>query len=164
VRSSVLDAALRRCAAAGNAISMLALVAMTLLTFVDVTGRYLFNHPLLGAFETSEITLVLLVFGCLAYTEHRSGHVDIDILVSRFPARERALAEGLAALLSAVFWGAIAWRTALHALDVHRAGETSAILKLPVATVVGIAAIGSTLFALALAARMLGALRHVSRR
>jgi len=89
--------------------------------------------------------------------------VDVDVIVLRFPPRARVLSETVAALLSTAFWGAITWRTALHAENVYRAGETTPNLALPIAPFVWAAAVGTALFTLALLARTLGALRRLAR-
>jgi TRAP-type C4-dicarboxylate transport system permease small subunit len=158
-----LDALLRRAVGVGNAVSMAALVIMALLTVVDVGGRYLLNRPLLGALELSEVMLVLMVFGCFAYTEQQNGHVDIDVVVTRFSPRAQALTESFAALLSTAFWGMIAWRTGVRAIDMQQAGETTANLGLLVAPFIWIAAAGSALFTLTLVARVLRTLGRVAR-
>ena len=41
------------------------LFAMMLLTTVDVVARYVFNRPLRGAFEVTELLLVVLIFAGL---------------------------------------------------------------------------------------------------
>ena len=162
-RSTGFDAAVRRCVGAANTIGLVALVAMTLVTVVDVAGRYLLNRPLPGALELIELLMVFLVFGSFAFTEWQSGHVDVDVLVNRFPPRARAVCEGAAALLSAAFWGAIAWRTWVRALDIRGAGETSTNLGLPIWPFVGIAAAGSALFAVVLVIRRVDVVRGLIR-
>ena len=158
-----LEALLERAVNVGKVVSMAALVVMALLTIVDVGGRYLLNRPLLGALELSEVMLVLMVFGCFAYTERQNGHVDIDVVVTRFSPRAQALTESVAALLSTAFWGVIAWRTGVRALDVQGAGETTANLGLPVGPFIWIAAVGSALFTLTLVARVLRAFGRIAR-
>ena len=156
-----LEALLRRAIGVASAISLVALAAMTAVTVVDVAGRYLLNRPLPGALELSELLMVFLVFGAFAVTERRGGHVDIDVVVNRFPPRGRALSESFAALLSMGFWGAITWRTALHAQNIRTAGETTPNLGLPTAPFVWMAAVGTALFTLALLGRTLAALRRI---
>ena len=157
------DAVVRRLARAANGVGLVALVAMTLVTVLDVGGRYLLNRPLPGALELSELLMVFLVFGCFAHTELVNGHVDVDVLVNRFPPRGRAVCEALAALLGAGFWGAIAWRTVVRALDIRGAGETSTNLGLPIWPFVAIAAAGSALFTFALLYRRWDVVRRVIR-
>jgi len=43
---------------------------MMVLTFVDVVGRYLLNRPLRGAFELTELGLVVLIFAGLPLVSH----------------------------------------------------------------------------------------------
>ncbi len=156
-----LDALLQRCVRVLNGIGLLSLVVLALVTVADVVGRYLFNRPLLGALELSELLMVFLAFGCFAYTELQHGHVEVDMLVNRFSPRRRVLCEGFAALLSAGFWGAIAWRTALQAHKVYAVGETTSNLLLPVSPFIWTAAVGSAVFAFVLLVRMVKALRRV---
>ena len=162
-RGTGLDAVVRRCVGAANTIGLVALVAMTLVTVVDVAGRYLLNRPLPGALELIELLMVFLVFGSFAFTEWQSGHVDVDVAVNRFPPGARAVCEAAAALLSAAFWGAIAWQTWVRALDIRAAGETSTNLGLPIWPFVVIAAAGSALFAVVLVARRVDVVRRVIR-
>ena len=156
-----LDVILQCCARVLNGVGLLSLVILALVTVTDVVGRYLFNRPLLGALELSELLMVFLAFACFAYTELQNGHVEIDMLVNRFAPRGRALCEGFAALLSTGLWGAIAWRTALQAQKVYALGETTSNLLLPVSPFLWTAAVGSAVFALVLLVRMLQALRRV---
>jgi len=159
--AGALGTLLRGAVGVANVVSLVGLVTMTLTTVADVAGRYLLNRPLPGALELSELLMVFLVFGAFAVTELRNGHVDIDVVVSRFPPRGRALSETFAALLSAAFWGAITWRTALHAQNVWGAGETTPNLGLPIGPFVWVAAAGTALFTLALLARTLATLRRL---
>jgi TRAP-type C4-dicarboxylate transport system permease small subunit len=158
-----LGALLRGAVGVANVASLVGLVAMTAITVVDVGGRYLFNRPLPGALELSELLMVFLVFGAFAVTELRNGHVDIDVVVNKLPPRGRALSETVAALLSTAFWGAITWRTALHAQNIWSAGETTPNLGLPIAPFVWVAAAGTLLFTLALVARIVAALQRLAR-
>jgi TRAP-type transport system small permease protein len=162
VRVDVLDTLLRRAVGVANGISLAALALMTAITVVDVAGRYLFNRPLLGSLELSEILMVFLVFGAFAVTELSHGHVDVDVVVTRMPPRVQAACETFAALLSVGFWGAITWRTAVHAQNVGAAGETTPNLGLPITPFVWTAALGCGLFTLALLTRLLSALRRVT--
>ena len=145
-----------------NGVGLLALVVLALVTVTDVAGRYLFNHPLLGALELSEFMMVFVAFGCFAYTELHNGHVDVDVFVIRFPPRARALCESFAALLSTGLWGVIAWRTATQAQKVRAASEVTSNLLLPVHPFIWVAAVGSGAFALMLLVRTLKALRRVA--
>ena len=158
-----MGALLRGAVGVANVLSLAGLVVMTTVTVGDVAGRYLLNRPLPGALELSELLMVFVVFGAFAVTELRNGHVDIDVVVTKMSSRGRALSETFAALLSTAFWGAITWRTALHAQNVWRGGETTPNLGLPIAPFVWIAAAGTLLFTLALVAKVYAAFQRLTR-
>src|SRR6185369_15314253 len=56
------------------------LFGMMVLTFFDVVGRYLFNRPLRGAFELTELGLVVLIFAGLPLVSHADEHVTMDFI------------------------------------------------------------------------------------
>ena len=66
-------------AALGIAASVI-LFLMMLLTFVDVVARYLFNWPLRGGFELTELMLLVLIFAGLPLVSHADEHVTMDFI------------------------------------------------------------------------------------
>ncbi|MBV0934260.1 TRAP transporter small permease [Marinobacterium weihaiense] len=50
------------------------------LTCVDVVGRYLFNSPLHGGTEMTEIGLAVMVFAAMPVITWRGGHIVVDLL------------------------------------------------------------------------------------
>ena len=51
---------------------------MMLVTAVDVAGRYLFNKPIAGGFELTEILLAALIYCGLPLVSARRDHIVID--------------------------------------------------------------------------------------
>lgn len=158
-----LDAAARRLAGALNGVGVASLVVLLAVTVVDVSGRYLFNRPLLGALELSEFMLVFLVFCGLASTDLKNGHVTVDVVVERFRPRLQGVSDGVAALLGTGLWAVIAWRSAAQAEKVRVVGEVSSNLVLPIYPFIWTAAIGSGLFACVLLIRALKAFVRAAR-
>ena len=62
------------------------LFAMMLLTFVDVVARYVFNRPVRGAFEVTELMLLVLIFAGLPLVSYADEHVTMDF-IDRLVAR-----------------------------------------------------------------------------
>ena len=89
------------------------LLAMVLLTTVDVVARYLFNRPLRGAFEVTELLLVVLIFAGLPLVGFSNEHAVMDFIdrvLGRRALRglERAVQAVSAALmfgLAGLVWG-----------------------------------------------------------
>src|SRR6266571_6884493 len=63
------------------------LLCLMLVTFVDVVARYLFNRPIRGAFEVTELTLLVLIFAGLPLVSHADEHVTMDFIDRMLPAR-----------------------------------------------------------------------------
>jgi TRAP-type C4-dicarboxylate transport system permease small subunit len=62
------------------------LMSMTLLTFVDVVARYLFSRPLRGAFEITELMLLVLIFAGLPLVSYANEHAFMDFIDRLLPA------------------------------------------------------------------------------
>ena len=116
-------------------VSGLLLIALMLVTGIDVIGRYVFDSPLPGAFESTELLLGALVFAALPLVSRSGAHVEVDLLATLLPDRVgRGLlwfgaAVGLLVLL--VF----AWRLFALGLNQLEDGTRSISLGIPFAPV-----------------------------
>ncbi len=63
-----------------HAVAALTLLTLMLITCVDVFGRYLFNSPLTGSTELTEITVGIVIFSVFPVVSWRNSHVVVDIL------------------------------------------------------------------------------------
>ena len=54
--------------------------AKMLLPFVDVVARYVFNRPVRGAFEVTELMLLVLIFAGLPLVSYADEHVTMDFI------------------------------------------------------------------------------------
>lgn len=75
------------------------LIAMMMLTVADVTLRYVFNRPIPASLEFTEYLMIGVVFLALAWCALKGMHVKVDILVSRFSPRARAVFSGINSLV-----------------------------------------------------------------
>jgi len=79
------------------------LLALMLLTFVDVVGRYVLNRPVRGAFEVTELMLVVLIFAGLPLVTYADEHALMDFIDRLLPPRAQGLLErAVQALCAAV--------------------------------------------------------------
>lgn len=56
------------------------LMALMLITCVDVVGRYVFNNPIPGAIELTQFGMAMLVFAIMPVVTWRGGHIVVDLL------------------------------------------------------------------------------------
>lgn len=126
--------------------------ALMVLTVVDVAGRNLFHHPLLGATELTEITLVLLSFLLFPVVAFAGRHIVADV-ADAFQSRLLDLLQVvLTAVLGAGFFALIAWRLWILAEQAADYGDRSVSLGIPLAPVLyvisGLAGITALAFVL----------------
>src|SRR5436190_6139801 len=75
----------------------------------DVIGTDFFDWPVPGALEITESTMVLIVFGALAFTQEKRGHIRVEILHGFMSARGKSLADLFTHFLALVFFVLLAW-------------------------------------------------------
>ena len=115
----------------GIAASALLLCLMTL-TFVDVVARYLFNRPIRGAFELTELTLLVLIFAGLPLVSHADEHVTMDFIDRMLPARALPLVVRLVHALIAALFFFLTWQMLIKAQRIAGYGDTTDVLRIPV--------------------------------
>ena len=120
----VLERTMRRVAAA-------CLLAMAVLTGVDVVGRAAFNAPLFGTEEMVAMLAVLVVGLSLPYTHSQNSHIGVEIVVSRLPRRIRRRLAMLTEGVSSLLFMTVAWRMALYGWTRQESGVVSMNLELP---------------------------------
>ena len=78
---------------------------MMLLTFVDVVARYVFSRPVRGAFEVTELMLVVLIFAGLPLVSWADEHALMDFIDRLLGARaQRLLVRAVQAACAAVMF------------------------------------------------------------
>ena len=111
------------------------LFAMMMLTAVDVVGRYVFNRPVAGAFEVTEMMLAALIYCGLPLVSQRRDHIVIDTfdyLMSR--GVKRGLDMMAEVLCSLTLFG-LAYLVFGRAARVAQYGDTTTVLRLQLAPV-----------------------------
>ena len=106
------------------------LLFMMLLTFVDVVGRYVFNRPLAGAFEVTELSLVILIFAGLPLVSYADEHVTMDFIDRVLPPRARRWLERAVQAGCGLFLGLLAWLVWLKADRIRAYGDATDVLRI----------------------------------
>lgn len=122
---SWLDRALGAAAAA-------LLFSLMLLTAADVVGRYIFNSPIRGAFEITELLLLALIFAGLPLASRADEHVTLDFIDMLLGSRGRLLLRRLSHLVCGLLILGLAWRVWIKAGKIAGYGDTTEVLRLPV--------------------------------
>jgi TRAP-type C4-dicarboxylate transport system permease small subunit len=110
-----------------------ALFAMMTLTFIDVVGRKLFSHSVVGSVEMTEMMMLALIFAGMPLASLAGEHVIFDLLDSILPLRVKRWQATLANLICTFLLGVAAWFVFGRAMRTLAMGDTTAQLLVPVA-------------------------------
>ena len=106
------------------------LMAMMLLTFIDVVARYVFRRPVRGAFEVTELMLLVLIFAGLPLVSFTDEHAVMDFIDRVLGGRALRGLERLVQAVSAVFMFLLAWLTWLKADRIWAYRDSTDVLRI----------------------------------
>jgi TRAP-type C4-dicarboxylate transport system permease small subunit len=110
----------------------LATFVMMLLTTADAGGRYLFNRPILAAYElTTNYLMVAVIFLALPYAYREGANIRVTFLVDRLGRTPRLLVNHAVQIISIVYCAALVFATFQQARHVLTTQTTFATLDLP---------------------------------
>src|SRR6516162_652698 len=115
----------------GTAAAIL-LFCLMVLTTLDVVGRYIFNWPIRGAFETTELLLLALIFAGLPLASRADEHVTLDFIDMALSDRSRLLLRRFVDLVCGVVFLGLAYRVWIKAGKIAGYGDTTEVLRVPV--------------------------------
>jgi len=91
-------------------ISSIVVVGLMTLILYGVSMRYVFNRPSMIVDEFSGYAVVLIVFLAAGQTLLSGGHIRVDMLTSRLPARLRAWLREITLVLGAGYAAIMVWQ------------------------------------------------------
>lgn len=118
------------------------LLAMMVLTFVDVIGRYVFTAPIFGAGEMIQFLLMGCVFSAMGIVSARDSHIAVELIS---PALERRFPRGYRWFVGAISlfgMSLIALQLLRIGLDAIERARVSVVMEWPI----GAIAISSAIF------------------
>ena len=94
------------------------------LGFADVVGTKFFGWPVPGTLEITESTMVLIVFGALAFTQTQRGHIRVEIFYTNRSPRIKAFMDAVTHLVAIAFFCVLVWQgfnEAIYSLEINEA-------------------------------------------
>jgi TRAP-type C4-dicarboxylate transport system permease small subunit len=120
------------CEYALTLVAAAATFAMMLLTTADAGGRYLFNRPILAAYElTSNYLMIAAIFLALPYAYRQGANIRVTFLVDRLRGRARLAVDHAVQLVSIGYGALLVVATFQQARHVLLTGTTFVTLELP---------------------------------
>ncbi len=121
----------RTLSAACGVLAGTALLAIMLLTGVDVVGRKFFDASLPGALELTELLMVVVIFAALPLVSLHAEHVVFDSLDGRLSPGVRRVQQIVVDGLCAASLAGLAWLMWSKGVQLASYGDITAQLKLP---------------------------------
>jgi TRAP-type C4-dicarboxylate transport system permease small subunit len=98
----------------------------------DIVGTQVLLIPVPGPRELTESTMVLIVFGALAYAQIRRAHIRVELVYFRMPPRVRAVMDVITDVAAIVFFGLILSQAISEAMYSLQIGEaTVGLIRFP---------------------------------
>ena len=105
-----LGAVLSRVALGLLLLGTVGMIASMLIGVADVVGTKFFDWPVPGTLEFTESTMVLVVFGALAFAQERRAHIRVELLYSYAGPRGKSFMEAVTHIVAFVFFALVAWQ------------------------------------------------------
>ena len=105
---------------------------LVIMSIVSIVGRKLFGAPVPGDVEVLQMFTAFASATFFAYTHLMRGDVKVDFFTANMADAGRGFLDAAGSLLVGLVGALLAWRTLAGALSLREAGESSAILAVPV--------------------------------
>ena len=112
-------------------LALITLIAMMMLTTVDVFLRYFFDRPILGAIEMVELVMVSIAGLSLAWCTLKSGHIRVDIVISMFSKKTNRVIDIVNYIFTAAICGLMVPSLIWRYMEGVRMDARTYVLRLP---------------------------------
>lgn len=132
-----------------------ALIVMSVLAFVQVVTRYVFELPNAWIEETTRYLMVWLIFVGMAIAARKKAHLEVDVISFFFPsvAKKAQVFFNIILLVFGLLFGWLTWKVVSFQWEM---GQTSPGMQLPMAVVYLGMLVGGILFVIHLAVQLYG--------
>ncbi len=136
-------------------LSGLSVLVITIMITFDVLMRYFLNKPQLFVDELSTLILILIIFGGIAHTFQRGGHIRVDLLTTRLGRRANRALRIFTLLLGIIFLGIITQNTLLSSIVAYRLERLSMVMFYPLWIPMLLIPLGTGLMALVMVIKVI---------
>jgi TRAP-type C4-dicarboxylate transport system permease small subunit len=114
-------------------VGIIGLVVFAIMVILDVFMRWMFNDPIDGVADVAPLVVAIVVASTFPLAVAERHNVTINFLGNWLGPRGRAWLEVLAGLVTTVFFILLAWQFVFYAIKLDARGQTTWVLRLPVA-------------------------------
>lgn len=140
-----------------------AVLVMMLLTVADVSMRFFFEKPIVGAVELGQI-LMVLVFLAVPLTTTEESHVSVDLVVNRFSNRVKGIVRLVVLTLTLGICTLMAWQAYTASAFSRLMNSTFSLLKVPEYPFYWVMVLGFVGMCVILAGQIIATIREVMKK
>jgi TRAP-type C4-dicarboxylate transport system permease small subunit len=111
-----LSKILERLAVAILLVSGIGMLLAMFLGTADVVGTQFLGSPVHGVTEMTESSMVLIVFGALAYAQIRRAHIRVELVYAHAGPRAQAAMDVFADIAGIIFFGLLTWQAIIEGI------------------------------------------------
>ena len=106
-------------------------VAIILVTTIDVVGSKLFVKPLFGSLDIVMLAQLIAATCTVTAALIAGRHVRVEFFLDIMPKRFRTIVDGIVYFLAFVLFAMIVWRLIIFAHNLQMDGEVSGTARIP---------------------------------
>ncbi len=127
-----LDVVLGRLTGALAIAGGMLMTGVVAMTGVSVVGRHLFNAPIPGDYEITELACGVAVFAFFPYCHMKNGNIVVEFFTERMRPRYKTALDTAHNFVFAVVAALISWRLFVGGVHKFEDGETTLFLGIPI--------------------------------
>ena len=110
----------------------LLLIGVMGMTVISVLGRFLFNAPVPGDYEITELAIGIAAFAFFPYCHITNANIVVELFTGRMSPRWKAALDAVHNITFAIVAGLITWRLFIGGMRKLDDGETTMFLGIPI--------------------------------
>ena len=114
-----------------NVLGVAFIIILMFFTACEILGRYLFNQPIPGYVEDTELIMAAIVFLGIGYTQRVRAHIRMDLVIKKMRGRFYHITESLSLLLALIAYGMIFIFSFQFTVDAYQVGDVTEYLHTP---------------------------------
>lgn len=98
----------------------------------NITGRYLFNHPVYGTLEIGQLVLASVIFFSLGYAQIEDAHIRVTAVQKILPRKWQDKFETAILIVGFLMMILMAWRSLPFAVESYELREVHMSVDVPI--------------------------------
>ena len=114
-----------------NILGVSFIIILMFFTASEIIGRYVFNQPIPGYVENTELIMAAIVFLGIGFNQRVGAHIRMDIVINKIKGRFYHITESLSLLVGLIAYGIICVYSFQNTVEAYQFGDVTEYLYTP---------------------------------